>query len=60
MTKAYLEATAGLNVQKAVYMEVAVGDDQLVTEAEHVISLCASPDYPTCTADWSVYGPSPP
>lgn len=50
VTKDYLEATAGLNFQKAVYMEVAVGDDQLVTEAEHVIGLCASPDHPTCAA----------
>jgi predicted TIM-barrel fold metal-dependent hydrolase len=50
VTKDYLEATAGLNFQKAVYMEVAVGDDQLVAEAEHVIGLCASPDHPTCAA----------
>lgn len=50
VTKDYLEATAGLNFQKAVYMEVAVADDQLVTEAEHIIGLCASPDYPTCAA----------
>ncbi len=50
VTKDYLEATAGLNFQKAVYMEVAVADEQLVTEAEHVIGLCASPDHPTCAA----------
>ena len=50
VTKDYLEATAGLNFKKAVYMEVAVADDQLVTEAEHVIGLCASPDHPTCAA----------
>ena len=50
VTKDYLEATAGLNFRKAVYMEVAVGDDQLVTEAEHVIGLCESPDHPTCAA----------
>ncbi len=50
VTKDYLEATAGLNFERAVYMEVAVGDDQLVTEAEHVIGLCASPDHPTCAA----------
>lgn len=50
VTKDYLEATAGLNFQKAVYMEVAVADDQLVTEAEHVIGLCASADHPTCAA----------
>jgi predicted TIM-barrel fold metal-dependent hydrolase len=50
VTKDYLEATAGLNFTKAVYMEVAVADDQLVTEAEHVIGLCRSPDHPTCAA----------
>ena len=50
VTKDYLEATAGLNFQKAVYMEVAVSDDQLVTEAEHVVGLCASGDHPTCAA----------
>ena len=50
VTKDYLEATAGLKFTKAVYMEVAVADDQLVAEAEHVIGLCASPDHPTCAA----------
>lgn len=50
VTKDYLEATAGLNFKKAVYMEVAEADDRLVTEAEHVIGLCASPDHPTCAA----------
>jgi L-fuconolactonase len=34
----YREATRGLNV-KTVYMEVYVAQDQLVTEAEHVIEL---------------------
>ncbi len=50
VTKDYLEAMTGLNFRKAVYMEVAVGDDQLVTEAEYVLGLCASPDHPTCAA----------
>ncbi len=50
VTKDYLEATAGLGFQKAVYMEVAVADEQLVTEAEHVIGLCASSEHPTCAA----------
>lgn len=50
VTADYLEATAGLNFKKAVYMEVAVADDQLVTEAEHVIGLCASQEHPTCAA----------
>ncbi|MHB8897838.1 MAG: amidohydrolase family protein [Thermoguttaceae bacterium] len=46
----YLEATAGLNVEKAVYMEVAVADEQLVTEADYVVELCAGRRYPTCAA----------
>ena len=36
----YLEATQGLNVVKAVYMEVAVPPEQRVQEAEYVIELC--------------------
>ena len=50
VTQDYLEATAGLNVTTAVYMEVAVADDQLVAEAEHVIGLCADENHPTCAA----------
>jgi predicted TIM-barrel fold metal-dependent hydrolase len=39
----YLEATQGLNVVKAVYMEVAVPPEQRVQEAEYVIELCREP-----------------
>lgn len=50
VTQDYLKATAGLNVIKAVYMEVAVSEEQLVTEAEHVIGLCTDPAHPTVAA----------
>ena len=50
VTKDYLEATRGLNVVKAVYMEVAAEPDELVTEAEYVIGLCRRDDNPTCAA----------
>ena len=50
VTKDYLEATAGLNVVKAVYMEVDVAPEQQVEEAEHVISLSKSNDHPTVAA----------
>jgi predicted TIM-barrel fold metal-dependent hydrolase len=36
----YAEAAAGLNVEKAVYIEVAVTPDQRVAEADYVIDLC--------------------
>jgi len=50
VTADYLEATRGLNVVKAVYMEVAVDDDCLVDEAEYVIELCRRGDAPTVAA----------
>ena len=50
VTKDYLEATEGLNVVKTVYMEVAVDEDCLVTEAEYVIGLCQRDDNPTAAA----------
>ena len=50
VTKDYLEATAGLNVVKAVYMEVDVDPKQQVAEAEYVIALCKSEDHPTVGA----------
>ncbi|NLF69275.1 MAG: amidohydrolase family protein [Candidatus Anammoximicrobium sp.] len=46
----YREATRGLNVVKAVYMEVAVDPRDHVTEAEHVIGLCRSKQHPTVAA----------
>src|SRR4051812_29649792 len=36
----YLDATTGLNVVKAVYMEVDVEPGQQVAEAEYVLDLC--------------------
>jgi len=50
VSKDYLEATRGLNVVKAVYMEVAVDADQLLAEAEYVIELCRRKDNPTVAA----------
>src|SRR5690349_7500806 len=38
--KDYLEATAGLNVLKTVYMEVDVEPAQQSQEADYVIDLC--------------------
>jgi len=46
----YLEATRGLNVVKAVYMEVAVDPRDHLIEAEHVIGLCRSKQHPTVAA----------
>lgn len=46
----YVEAARGLNVTKAVYMEVAVDPQDQVTEALHVIGLCRSKQHPTVAA----------
>ena len=46
----YLQATAGLNVTKTVYMEVDVHPSQQMREAEYVIDLCARPDNPMVAA----------
>jgi L-fuconolactonase len=46
----YLEAGRGLNIVKAVYMEVAVPPEQRLQEAEYVIDLCRRDDNPTCAA----------
>ena len=48
--KDYREATAGLNVVKAVYMEVDCDTECLVAEADYVIDICASGKAPTCAA----------
>jgi predicted TIM-barrel fold metal-dependent hydrolase len=50
VTRDYLEAARGLNVVKAVYMEVAVADADLAAEAELVLKLCRRDDNPTCAA----------
>ncbi len=46
----YREATAGLNVQKTVYMEVDVDPGQQIEEAEYVIDLCRRGDNPMAGA----------
>jgi predicted TIM-barrel fold metal-dependent hydrolase len=40
LTEDYLQATAGQNVVKAVYMEVDVDPSQQAAEAEYIIDLC--------------------
>jgi predicted TIM-barrel fold metal-dependent hydrolase len=50
VTRDYLEATRGLNVVKAVYMEVAVADEDLEKEAELVLELCRRDDNLTYAA----------
>lgn len=46
----YEEATRGLNVVKAVYMEVDVVPHQQQAEADYIIELCRSGRTPTCAA----------
>lgn len=48
--KEYAEATKGLNVVKAVYMEVDVVPEQQQKEADYLIELCESKATPTCAA----------
>lgn len=50
VTKDYLAATAGLNIVKAVYMEVDVAEDQKEFEAEQLLALCKQPNQPTVAA----------
>jgi predicted TIM-barrel fold metal-dependent hydrolase len=46
----YLEATAGLNVVKSIYMEVDVEPSQQPAEADHVIDICRRGDTPMVAA----------
>ncbi len=46
----YLKATAGLNVVKAVYMEVDVAVEQQAAEAEYILGICRRLDTPTVAA----------
>jgi L-fuconolactonase len=48
--KDYLEATQGVKLDRAVYMEVAVALDDKRAEAEYVIELCRKRDNPTVAA----------
>ncbi len=50
VTSDFVKATEGLNVVKAIYMEVDVRPDLQVKEAEHVIALSKSVDHPTVAA----------
>lgn len=46
----YAKATEGLNVVKAVYMEVDVVPEQQQQEADYIVALCESGKTPTCAA----------
>ncbi len=46
----YAEETKGLNVVKAVYMEVDVVPEQQQQEADYVVKLCEGKATPTCAA----------
>ncbi len=48
--KEYAEATKGLNVVKAVYMEVDVVPEQQQKEADYITELCESGKTATCAA----------
>ena len=48
--KEYAAETTGLNVVKAVYMEVDVVPEQQQAEADYIIDLCKSGKTPTCAA----------
>lgn len=48
--KEYAEATKGLNVVKAVYMEVDVVPEQQQKEADYITGLCKGGDTLTCAA----------
>ncbi len=50
VTADFLEATRGLNVVKAVYMEVDVDEKDQVAEARHVIELSKSDEHLTVAA----------
>lgn len=50
VTSDYLEATAGLNVVKTVYMEVDVDPSQQDAEIEYVSDLCRRKDNPMAAA----------
>jgi len=46
----YEEATEGLRITKAIYMEVAVVPEQKLAEAKHIIKVCEDKSNPTCAA----------
>jgi predicted TIM-barrel fold metal-dependent hydrolase len=50
VTRDYLMATQGLNVVKAVYMEVDVEPSQQVAEADYVLDICRQGNTPMAAA----------
>jgi L-fuconolactonase len=46
----YLNATAGLNVIKAVYMEVDLDPEQQTAEAQYILDICQAGNTPTVAA----------
>jgi len=46
----YLRATAGMNVVKAVYMEVDLDPEQQTAEAQYILDICKRGDTPTVAA----------
>jgi L-fuconolactonase len=46
----YQEATRGLGITRAIYMEVAVAPEQKRAEAEHIVKVCEDKSNPTCAA----------
>jgi predicted TIM-barrel fold metal-dependent hydrolase len=46
----YEIATEGLEISKAIYMEVAVAPEQKTAEAEQIVKVCADETNPTCAA----------
>src|SRR5205085_2495897 len=46
----YLEATKGLPIAKAIYMEVDLAPEQQRAEADYIIDICKRKDSPTVAA----------
>jgi L-fuconolactonase len=46
----YEEATEGLGITKAIYMEVAVVPEQKLAEAKHIVRVCEDKSSLTCAA----------
>ncbi|OHB60336.1 MAG: hypothetical protein A2167_00255 [Planctomycetes bacterium RBG_13_46_10] len=46
----YEEATEGLGITKAIYMEVAVVPEQQLAEAKYIVRVCEDKSNPTCAA----------
>ncbi len=46
----YEKAIVGLGITRAVYMEVAVAQEQKLAEARHIVTVCADTNNPTCAA----------